>query len=82
MPTCIIWSVPVSGVSLKTKSPGMPSTLFTALVPGCCGRQKLTMSPTLTPLPRTWSFETTIQSPWTSSVGSMLGPMGIPIDTT
>jgi hypothetical protein len=72
--TCIMVPSPLPGVSLSTKSPGIPITLLMVVSSPCMGCLYDTMSPTCMPRPRRYHLETTTLVPLAFRVGSIEGP--------
>lgn len=72
--TCIMVPSPLPGVSLSTKSPGIPITLLMVVISPCMGCLYDTISPTCTPRPRRYHLEMTTLVPLAFKVGSIEGP--------
>jgi len=74
IPTCIMVPSPLPGVSLSTKSPGIPITLLMVVSSPCIGCLYDTISPTCMPRPRRYHLEMTTLVPLAFRVGSIEGP--------
>lgn len=74
MLTCSMVPSPLPGVSLSTKSPGMPMTLLMVVSSPFMGCLYDTISPTCMPRPRRYHLEMTTLVPLAFRVGSIEGP--------